>query len=148
MLQIFYKTLCGAVSGTVMMTLFSYTLSGLQKKNYKEPKNLAALLINAFPHGPHRLFILTGWALHFLAGWAFVLVYTIVWESMHIPATAACGAIIGTLSALAAIAIWWTILNLHPDPPAPDRRAYYLQLIPAHTVFGTFAAIGYSMVSF
>lgn len=148
MLQVFCKTLAAATAGTVMMTLFSYTLSWIQKKNYKEPKNLAALLIYAFPDGPRRLFIVTGWILHFTAGWVFVLAYAIVWEGMHIPATPACGAVIGTLSGLPAIAIWCTILNLHPAPPELDRRAYYLQLLPAHTVFGTFAAIGYNMVHF
>lgn len=140
MKKILSAVLLPALKGTASMTLFSYLLSDLCKKNFKEPVLLGLLLRKrrkgiaenaALPIKHH----LAGWLLHYIAGLAWtVLVHALDSRRGEPPGRFLTG-IYGIGCGLVSIGVWNRLLNAHPDPPRIDRAAFYMQLLPAHLIF-------------
>lgn len=120
-----------SITGTTMMTAFSYLLSAASGNNYREPALLAAML--------HRLGIKPsqplGWLGHFAAGaaWAPIL----RWMGSRLPAKQSLAKILvlGLSSGITAVYIWRGLFALHPKPPRNNRKAFYAQLVLAHMIF-------------
>ncbi|MEP6750693.1 MAG: hypothetical protein ABJB86_23350 [Bacteroidota bacterium] len=142
-----FSVICSALCGTTLMTVYSYIISRLQNKNFKEPKLLGKMSENLLPWLDRRTSRITGWYMHYLVGLLFAETYAPFW-----PATGKKGAyiktglILGGISGISAILLWKFSLNAHPFPPAVDFIPFAGQLLIAHLFFGFFAAVGY-MVS-
>ena len=132
---------------TGMMTIFSYVLSLMVHSNFREPEILAILSCRLFLHHKNWLHTIIGWGLHILAGFAFVLVYSALWEYALVPASLPTGVLIGGISGIVAIGIWFVVFKLHPDPPKLNFKGYYANLFFAHIVFAVFAVVGYNMLN-
>lgn len=134
------RTIVAGVAGTTAMTLYSYVLSELKNKNFKEPRLLATLLYRLLPLKKDSSGV-TGWLLHYSVGILFALIYNAILRKRRIQNPAAQGAMIGAVSGIAAVLIWETSFRLHPAPPAVDYKRYYGQLVIAHIIFGTVAIL-------
>ncbi len=132
------NVLLPAITGTSLMTLFSHLVSDIENKNFSEPILLAALIEVMFPAGKKQHALTTGWISHYAAGVLFTLAYR-QWKDSKNPKQHSFvrnGFLLGALSGAAGIAIWQTVLALHPDPPGIHKRKYFTQLFIAHLIYG------------
>lgn len=135
------NTVLSAVTGTTMMTLFSYLVSMAEKEDFSEPEHLGTLMHRLVPGSSKRMTQAAGWGAHYAVGLLFVLAYRELWKSGKIKKTVTNGLILGTLSGALAVLIWKTTMKVHPAPPWIDFTKYYIQLVPAHIVFAVCATL-------
>jgi hypothetical protein len=139
------KIISATVMGTSMMTLFSYQLSKLTRKQFREPELLSALLSRLKLYNSKPPYAVDGWMLHYVAGSFFVMAYDKLWRESRVNEAYKKGALLGLASGFFGAEVWRQVLKLHPDPPRVDFKNYYKQLVVAHIVFGLFARIGYRL---
>jgi hypothetical protein len=139
----FLEILLGGIIGTTIMTGFSYYVSRVRKKQFREPELLNELLVRG------RLMKFTtsknhpaGWLIHYLVGILFVAAYQLTSHITSIEADFAFYTLSGLISGFAGAAIWHVTLMLHPNPPAVAVKEFYLQLVLAHVIFGMTAYPG------
>lgn len=133
-----------AVTGTTVMTFYSYIISLVQHKNFKEPKLLGKMSENLLPWVNSRESTIAGWCLHYLVGLLFAEAYAPFWPGSNMTnVNIKTGLVLGGISGIAAILIWRFMLDVHPFPPAVDFIPFAGQLFMAHLFFGVFAALGY-----
>jgi len=137
------KVLTSAMGGTAAMSLFSYVVSNLENKNFREPEILAHLIKRLSEKISKEEAEAAGWAAHYAAGILFVAVYNELWKREKIKPSVASGAILGAVSGLAGIMIWSAVFKLHPNPPAKNLKPYFEHLMMAHVVFGISCALTY-----
>jgi hypothetical protein len=137
------KIAAAALTGTSIMTLFSYEVSAEKNKQFREPELLNTLLKRLLPPGKKDVPGITGWLIHYGVGLLFSSVYDRVWKKTKFNPTIVNGLLLGVISGLIGAGVWKTVLELHPDPPKIKEERYYAHLILAHLVFGAFAALGY-----
>jgi hypothetical protein len=130
------KIIFSGITGTSLMTLFSYAVSGAGKKNFKEPELLAALEKTALTDAIKALALPAGWGTHYSIGIVWAAVYEYFWQKKLMKRTVKNGLILGGLSGLTGIAIWKLTFKIHPDPPRIDFRKFYIQLLIAHLIYG------------
>lgn len=128
------------------MTLFSYAVSNLKNKQYREPEILANLIERLIPSKKKHFSGITGWLAHYAVGILFTMMYHTISQKTKSKPVILAGSLLGTATGLFGILIWKKVLRLHPLPPALDRRDYYRHLFAAHLVFGIFTALGYRVV--
>ena len=133
------------LSGTTLMTSFSYLVARSQKENFREPELLAILLRRLIPELNKKYSKIAGWNIHYAIGIAFAIIYATLWESGKLKASVKSGLLLGGLSGLLAIVVWNATFRLHPFPPNVKFKRYYGHLFLAHLVFGAFASIGYKI---
>lgn len=126
-----------------MMSLFSYQLSKIAGEQFREPQILSALL-KRLGITKHDGTAIDGWLLHYFAGLLFVLVYDQIWKKKVTPSVAS-GMALGAISGIVGAETWRKVYEYHPNPPKNNFKQYYVQLIPAHVIFGLFAEIGYKL---
>ena len=140
------KILVSNLVATSAMTAFSYLLSESADRNFKEPKLLGEIINK----NRQTSYVLNsqnlGWLAHYLAGTAFVTVYDKIWCGSSNNANIKSGLLLGAISGVIGIVVWKTTLYLIPNKPSIPHRKFYLQLFPAHLVFGSCAAKTYQMV--
>lgn len=139
-----YNILISGLVATTEMTLFSYVVSNFKSKQFREPELLNSLIsssefIELKPSKNHLL----GWIIHYLIGWFFVLVFSLIWEYTQFSATITSGAILGLAAGIIGIFSWKIFFKLNQNPPEIDFSQFYIQLIIAHILFGISAAIVY-----
>lgn len=141
------QILLPAVTGTTLMTMFSYLVSELAKEDFSEPEHLSVMLKRLAPGMPKRWERVAGWGAHYAVGALFVSVYLELWKSGKLRANLTNGILLGGLSGLLAVAVWKATFKAHPLPPWINYRKYYIQLIPAHIVFAVVATITYRLMN-
>lgn len=135
------------VTGTTLMTLFSYLVSLAEGENFSEPERLGQLAGRLIPKLDKEKSLALGWLGHYGVGLLFALVYVELWRDGKLKPDWKTNLWLGGISGLFAVAIWKTTFQLHPLPPALRFNQYYLQLVPAHIVFAVFAGIGYQILN-
>lgn len=133
------------ITGTSLMTLFSYLVSRLQKENFREPEILARLIYHLVPQINRRYSQVAGWNIHYLVGLLFAIYYAKLWEK-NVQPTVKSGLKLGGITGVLAMIVWMLTLNIHPAPPKIKFRRFYGHIILAHLVFGCFANIGYRLM--
>lgn len=123
---------------TTLMTAFSYLLSTLSGKQFREPELLNTLLSRVIRRtlSPNHF---AGWLMHYGVGLLFVASYYFLFRRSH-PSWFHY-ALAGFISGIVGVIIWFVTFRFHPAPPTLDRKKFYIQLIPAHIVFGIGAYI-------
>ena len=134
------------ITGTSVMTLFSYLVSELQKENFREPEILARLLYRIAPQINKQFSHVAGWSLHYSVGFLFAICYAKLWGRKK-GSSVRSGLLLGGLTGILAIIVWKTTLAMHPSPPKIKFRRFYGHILVAHLVFGCFASIGYRLMS-
>ena len=146
-MQAFLKSLLGAFLGTSAMTAWSYAIARREKEQFREPvllKEIVESTSKKIELKKNAKF--TGWALHYLAGFAFTYAYHQLWKSKNEDPSIGSGIILGTVSGVIGITVWEQAFKLHPAPQKIDKKGYYQQLLVAHAIFGLFAALGYKAI--
>ncbi|MDB5014588.1 MAG: hypothetical protein JWQ25_2790 [Daejeonella sp.] len=136
----FTKILIPTVVATSAMTLFSYLLSESANRNFREPKLLGEIIKRNTPVKSFRDSYILGWVAHYLAGMAFITVYDRIWTKSSQKPNINSGALLGGISGIIGVLVWKFTLHVIPQPPLLPRLKFYTQLLPAHLVFGIFAA--------
>jgi len=126
----------GIVS-TIAMTIFSYTISYITNNKFEEPQ-LLNILIDKLPRANFSLSRehILGWGLHLFIGIVFVGSFFLLDYIFNINFTLSTGVIFGFFAGLIGVCFWSICFAVHPNPPDIKRNIYYLQLIPAHIIFG------------
>lgn len=137
-----------ALIATSAMTAFSYIYSEIVKKQFREPELLNKLLMswsNSFQNLTKSS--LVGWAIHYLVGVFFMLVFYLIWQILNVEATVVSGIIMGFAAGILGVVGWRFTFWIHPNPPKLDFKQYYIQLILAHVVFGISGVITYNYLN-
>ncbi len=128
------------------MTAFSYLISIIRGKQFREPVLLNKLIdrwvdfsVNSHYSNP------LGWALHYLVGLLFVAVYHVIWQYTAVDVSWGSAAIMGAISGLVGIGVWTVTFLIHPNPPKVHLLGFFSQLFFAHVIFGLGALIGYML---
>jgi hypothetical protein len=123
------------------MTLFSFLLSKLVKKNFLEPTLLNQLVF--YREKAKKQHHPAGYVLHYLAGIFFTSVYSRIWKGTRLSPRSSDSLIMGFINGIIGASGWHLTFLAHPSPPQVNRRKYYLQLVAAHILFGLLNGIGY-----
>lgn len=139
------RSVVASVPGTTAMTAFSYGLSKVMNKQFREPE-LLGYLVDQRP-----LVRITGnykWAnkpvgflLHYAAGVGYAAGYEYLWKpSVRLP-TLVSGALYGIVAGVSGALVWEAAIQVRKDPPKLDKPSYYTHLVLAHVVFGAITAM-------
>jgi len=145
----YLEIITAAVVATSAMTLFSYIVSGIFGKQYREPV-LLQFVIGAIPVKLHKYpKILWSWAIHYSIGVFFVILFYIpIWSSrtnwyvLSLPSGFVAGCIFGS----AGILGWRIMFRFAGGNPPTDRAGYYIHLFIAHIVFGVAIAVVHNYI--
>lgn len=140
------KIILPAITGTSAMTIFSYLMSDVEKRNYKEPDVLRQLIGRLMKGVVQDKAHLAGWVAHYGAGVIFEKLLTKAWKQKHIKPSVASGALLGAASGVAGVMVWKAVFKAHPNPPAKNLNKFFGHLILAHVVFGVFSALTYKTI--
>ena len=128
------ETIGAGVVATSVMTAFSYALSAIAKKNFKEPLLLTLFVRRLVPKQNAFLHV-CGWPLHYGLGCIWAGVYTFRAERLDRKPSLRHTLLFGCISGIVGIIIWRALFRRHPCPPQTDRRGFYQQLFVAHLLF-------------
>jgi hypothetical protein len=129
------KLLLAALSGIIVMTIFSYMVSALARQRFKEPQLLNYLLIRWQMQVFRAKENVAGWIIHYGAGLFFTIIYEFIWQYKLLEVSWAAALFLGVVSGLFGLCVWKVMFVFTPRPPKINFSAYYLQLIPAHILF-------------
>ncbi len=129
--RIFFLS-CASTVATTAMTVFSYGMSGLCRRNFREPRLLAAVSRERWPQANRRAHRATGWLTHYVVGVIWALLYAVCSKRLS---TSARTTVLGASSGMVAAGAWKLTLNKHPQTARRVVPAFFAQLIPAHLVF-------------
>jgi hypothetical protein len=134
------EIIAAGVTGTTLMTLFSEAASKIENTNYNEAQILGELLTRITPLSKHEARAV-GWAGHYGMGLAFATLYAAYLKAANTKPGVLNSIAFGTLSGLAGVLIWQSAFKAHPNPQGVKFKSFYKQLVLAHVVFGTAAAL-------
>jgi len=138
-----FNNIAAAFSGTAFMSAFTYGLSNLLHKNFRQPVILDSILERLQLDLSQPIRRILGWLLHFLAGLVFVVLYQLlVWHNKPENITWLSGLVLGSISGIAGILVWMFVLTNLQHRLKVDKKAFYLHLFFAHIVFGL-GVVGY-----
>jgi len=138
----FWRIIFAAVTGTAVMTLFSYVMAQIKDDQFREPQLLNALLDSSKSISAHSgRKNVAGWLLHFFIGIAFVFLFSLVWNYSSIRPSWLSAAGFGFIAGIIGILGWETMFKLNPAPPDIQLKKFFVQLLIAHIIFalGAFA---------
>lgn len=132
------------ILSVITMTLFSALIARITGKKMVEPV-LISELIHRFYYrfGGTRRSLYIGWAIHFLVGIFFLLLYELLWLLTGFERVLLWGFVFGAIMGILGILGWIGIFIIHPRPPKLHFTLYYLQLFFAHIVFSITSLIIY-----
>ena len=130
-----HKILLPAVTGTSLMTLFSYLISTYENENFSEPELLAAMEKDLLPQAAKQLALPAGWATHYGIGVLISWIYEQA-NKRNNRSVLTKGMMLGGWSGIAGVAMWQLFFRIHPAPPSVAVRKFFIQLLWAHLVFG------------
>ena len=138
------KVVSVGATATTFMTLYSYILSEIKDEHFREPEILGQLLRRLIPLIKKKYTRAAGWQAHYLVGILFAAVYIYLWSKKGITPTVKNGLLFGGISGLIAMGVWKSVMKMHPNPPLLHFKKFYMQLLPAHIVFGLAATLSYN----
>lgn len=139
--------LLSAFIGTTLMTIVSYCLSYILNNQFKEPVLLNTLLKNSVLFREDSINRSAGWFLHYAVGIGFVVIYYLLWNFADVSPTFINGGLLGFISGVFGVCVWWIIFKIHSNPPTINRSGFFLHLIVVHIIFGIGATAGYLFLS-
>ena len=142
--NIVLRVASAAITGTTVMTAFSYYISAVEKKNFREPQLLGELLRRLVRDMDQKNANIIGWNIHYAVGVLFAFFYALIWRRKRKIGLLS-GLVLGGISGLVGILAWRYTFRFHPHPPHTNYKQYYRHLFLAHLFFGVFASIGYQL---
>ncbi|WP_010230884.1 hypothetical protein [Gillisia marina] len=131
---------------TSAMTAFSYIVSNIRNKQFREPELLNKLLSksNFFRLELSKTSI-AGWILHYIIGWIFVVLFELIWNIELIPLSVLSGILLGFAAGIIGVLGWQIMFSLNKNVKKIKWSEYYFQLIIAHIIFGI-CAVGIYLI--
>jgi len=127
------KVILPGITGTSLMTAFSYAVSAYKERNFKEPELLAALLKEGLQND--RAALAAGWMTHYTMGICWALLFELLFKKAAVKANFTNALVLGTMSGLTGIWIWRFAFKIHRTPPRIDFNQFYWHLLLAHVVY-------------
>ena len=136
------QVIIAGVSGTVLMTVFSYFLSRIRTRQFKEPKLLNMILRRSTHEhmNPSNNSIL-GWVVHFSIGIILMTLFYLFHLIFSFKISLISILLFGLFTGGMAILSWHLMFYISPRPPDVDLNEFYIQLFIAHLVFATGAIV-------
>jgi hypothetical protein len=116
------------------MTLFSYLLSKVVKKQFLEPALLNQLVF--FRQKQRKEHHATGYLMHYAVGLFFTSLYRWLWKRNPSSQRNSVNLGLGFFNGIIGMMGWQLTFLMPPAPPRVDRKKYHIQLLAAHVVFG------------
>ena len=134
------------VIGTVLMTAFSFFISRVTNRQYREPVILNKVVdgwtrMQLTPHQSNPL----GWALHFFVGIVFAAAIILIWEFTGIDSSLLSASILGAIAGIIGIGVWFMTFLFAHIPASIDLMGFFTQLLIAHVIFGIGVWLGYDV---
>lgn len=139
------NSVVSSVPASTAMTAFSYGLSRVMNKQFREPE-LLAYLVDQQPlvkiTGNYKMANKpVGFLLHYMAGVGYAAGYEYLWKPfVKLPAIVS-GAVYGVVAGVSGTLVWEAVIQMRNDPPKLDKPAYYTHLVLAHIIFGATTAV-------
>ena len=121
---------------TTLMTAFSYAVSNLFDRQFREPILLKELFYKFKLSQNANILDIFSWTVHYIIGAIFILIYNIFWNYQIIGLTFSAGTFIGFVSGLIAVLGWKIMFHFSGIHNKKQDVWYYIQLVLAHIVFG------------
>lgn len=130
-----YVILAGGAA-TLAMTVFSYLVSNIFSKRYREP-----LLLNYMIRGSESMEKVGrrsywGYIIHFIIGWILAFLFYFLLEIDMAELNVRSGIIFGFISGIIGSGAWFIIFKTNSNPPKINLGGYFFQLLIAHVIFG------------
>ncbi|WP_034918962.1 hypothetical protein, partial [Gillisia sp. CAL575] len=141
------RLLVAGLVATSLMTAFSYIISNIRNRQFREPELLNIVLSRSdFFRIELSKNSSAGWILHYLIGWLFVIVFRLIWKLDIIPISFLSGGLLGFAAGIIGVLGWKMMFLLSKNPPDTNWDVeYYSQLIVAHIIFGLSVALVYNI---
>ena len=141
------KLLVSGVVATSVMTAFSYIISNIRNRQFREPELLNIVLSKSdFFRLELSKKSSAGWILHYLIGLIFVVIFESFWKLEIISISIISGAIFGFIAGIIGVFGWKLFFYLSEKPSEVTWDIeYYLQLVIAHILFGISVAVVYDV---
>lgn len=129
---------------TSLMTIFSYIVSAAADSQFREPQLLNHLIKSSatLPFKPGKK-NLTGWVIHYSIGYLFAIIFYFIWTTTTLEPSLLTGAILGLVAGIIGMTGWKIFFTINQAPPKINYKGFYLQIVPAHVIFGIGAALPY-----
>jgi hypothetical protein len=129
------KLLINAVTGTSIMTGFSYMVSASKRKNFREPELLAHFFQSVNPDLSSSRALAAGWATHYSLGIVWAIVHHLLLQTTGTRPSIKAGLSLGLFSGLVGVAVWHQLFKLQPSLPSTPLQRFYSHLMLTHLVF-------------
>ncbi len=142
-MQISLIILIATLVATSLMTAFSYVVSRLVNKQFREPQLLNILIAQVF--NMQSLKHILGWLIHYAIGLTFTIGLVSLWQYTGIDSSwfsaLYLGVFLGVLGALG----WSVMFKLISFSIHINQIRFYIQLIIAHVIFTLSVLLVYEM---
>ncbi|MCH4822113.1 hypothetical protein ML462_02920 [Gramella lutea] len=140
-----FQVILAGVLGTVLMTAFSYFLSKVRSRQFKEPKLLNMILRRSsheHMNPSNNSFI--GWVVHFSIGIILMTLFYLFHLIFSFRISFLSIFLYGIITGAMAILSWHLMFYISPRPPDVNLNEFYIQLFIAHVLFAA-GAIAFIM---
>ncbi|SDS23291.1 hypothetical protein [Gramella sp. MAR_2010_147] len=136
-----FKVVIAGLLGTIFMTSFSYIVSIITSRQFKEPRLLNMILrrSNHEHMNPSNNSII-GWVLHFSIGIILMTLFNLFRLFFSFNISLISLITYGIISGILAILSWHLMFYISSRPPDIALKGFYIQLFFAHILFA-FGAI-------
>ncbi|MUP44709.1 hypothetical protein E0K83_02990 [Gramella sp. BOM4] len=141
MMELFLVILAG-ITGTVLMTVFSYLLSRIRTSKFREHQLLNIILRRASvePMNPSNDSLI-GWVVHFSIGIILMTIFYMVHLIFSFPVSFISIFLFGLITGGMAVLSWHLMFYISRIPAEFKFRKFYVQIFIAHLIFALGAII-------
>ena len=134
------KIILPAITATSVMTMFSYLVAHLEKKNFSESELLGKIEKKQLSL-PKQLELPAGWTTHYAVGIIMTLMFELYKKNFHTKSTFQQTIIFGTFGGLLGMSAWKLLFKMLPQRSYKFYKRFYSQLFVVHLIFAA-AVIG------
>ncbi|RYZ82424.1 MAG: hypothetical protein EOP06_21690 [Proteobacteria bacterium] len=139
------RVFISSIFGVIVMTAFSYLYAAVTRKPFREPHLLNHLFKRWRLQQSLEKNHLAGHLAHYFIGFAFALLYEILWVYTPLPVTWAVGVLLGIVSGIVGVIAWKIMFSNTDRPPKIEFQEYYAHLVIAHVCFALGVVSAYKL---
>lgn len=136
------QVIIAGISGTILMTAFSYIIARIKSQQFKEPKLLNMILRRSTldQMNPSNNSII-GWVLHFSIGIILMTLFYILHLTFSFNISFLSIFIYGVFAGILSILSWHLMFLISANSLDISLKEFYIQLLIAHILFALGAVI-------
>ena len=138
----FLQVIIAGISGTILMTAFSYIIARMKSQEFKEPKLLNMILRRSTfdKMNPSNNSVM-GWVLHFSIGVLLMTFFYLFHLTFSFKISFFSIFIYGIFAGILSILSWHLMFLISPNSPDISLKEFYIRLLIAHILFALGAFI-------